>query len=362
MGLKNLRWLALIGIAASSIALGQITTALPLIGQRGTSNPSACTLGQLLFRTDATAGSNIYGCTATNTWTQQGGGAAAGVTVGTSVITSGTDTYVLYNNNGVLGNASTLRINSAAGQGPSIVAGTAITDVNALNITQTWNQGSTNFTGLKLTVTSTAMNSASALFDFSTSSGGQFLGVASGSLTSLKILAPASLTARILLNGDNATNNHQITSATGAALTLDSFTNGIAFSISGTSRLSLAATTGNILTGTKVLIGAAAPTVASGGCLTGAGTVITNSNGTAGWTTTLGTGCSGSQPIVFTLPTASTGWLCWARNVSNAATSSPAQTGAVSTTSVTITNYVRTTGVAGAWTDSDVVVVGCHGY
>lgn len=50
----------------------------------GTSNPGTCTVGQILFRSDATAGQNIYECSATNTWTQQlnsGGGGASGTVV-----------------------------------------------------------------------------------------------------------------------------------------------------------------------------------------------------------------------------------------------------------------------------------------
>lgn len=51
-----------------------------------------------------------------------------------------------------------------AGAGPSITAGTATTDVNALNITQTWNEGSTAFTAIELNVTNTA-SGASYLMD-----------------------------------------------------------------------------------------------------------------------------------------------------------------------------------------------------
>jgi hypothetical protein len=38
--------------------------------------PASCSLGEIFFNTAATAGSNIYACTATNTWTVEGGGAA----------------------------------------------------------------------------------------------------------------------------------------------------------------------------------------------------------------------------------------------------------------------------------------------
>ncbi len=49
----------------------------------GTSLPGTCTVGQVYFKTDATAGQNFYFCTATNTWTQQlNSGGGAGCTVG----------------------------------------------------------------------------------------------------------------------------------------------------------------------------------------------------------------------------------------------------------------------------------------
>lgn len=43
----------------------------------GTSLPATCVVGQKFFKTDATAGSNLYLCTATNTWTQLSGGGSA---------------------------------------------------------------------------------------------------------------------------------------------------------------------------------------------------------------------------------------------------------------------------------------------
>src|SRR5437899_224716 len=39
----------------------------------GTTLPSTCTVGMSFYKTNATAGQNIYGCTATNTWTVQSG-------------------------------------------------------------------------------------------------------------------------------------------------------------------------------------------------------------------------------------------------------------------------------------------------
>ncbi len=37
----------------------------------GTAMPSTCAVGELFFRSDSTAGKNLYGCTAVNTWTLQ---------------------------------------------------------------------------------------------------------------------------------------------------------------------------------------------------------------------------------------------------------------------------------------------------
>ncbi|MEM3170282.1 MAG: hypothetical protein QW838_05860 [Candidatus Nitrosotenuis sp.] len=44
----------------------------------GTSTPPTCSVGQVFFDTDATAGQNIYGCTAANTWTLEGDGGGGG--------------------------------------------------------------------------------------------------------------------------------------------------------------------------------------------------------------------------------------------------------------------------------------------
>lgn len=45
---------------------------------RGTSAPANCAVGELFFDTDAAAGENLYGCTATDTWTLLGDGGGVG--------------------------------------------------------------------------------------------------------------------------------------------------------------------------------------------------------------------------------------------------------------------------------------------
>lgn len=57
-------------------AFGQ-TQASRFIPLSGTTPPATCTVGELFYDTDAPAGSNLYACTATNTWTLQSGGSGA---------------------------------------------------------------------------------------------------------------------------------------------------------------------------------------------------------------------------------------------------------------------------------------------
>ncbi len=68
----------------------------------GTALPSTCkTTGpNVFYRTDQ---AKLYICSATNTWSLPPGGAASGVTIGTSTITGGTTTRILYDNAGVFG-------------------------------------------------------------------------------------------------------------------------------------------------------------------------------------------------------------------------------------------------------------------
>lgn len=60
---------------------------------QATTHPATCTVGQLFFDTDATAGSNLELCTASNTWTAiSGTGAVASVTAGASGAITSTPT------------------------------------------------------------------------------------------------------------------------------------------------------------------------------------------------------------------------------------------------------------------------------
>lgn len=70
-------------------------------------------------------------------------------------------TTMLFNIN----DGTKLSLNSTAGQGATITAGTATTDVNALNITQTWNEGSTAFTAIRANITNTNSAATTKLLD-----------------------------------------------------------------------------------------------------------------------------------------------------------------------------------------------------
>lgn len=87
----------------------------PLINQRGTTPPTVCAVGQLFFKTDATAGQNIYQCAAANTWTQQlnSGGVATPVSPGnggTGVANNASSTLTISGNF-----ATTLTVTGATG-------------------------------------------------------------------------------------------------------------------------------------------------------------------------------------------------------------------------------------------------------
>lgn len=55
----------------------------------GTTLPATCVVGEAFFKSDAIAGQNMYGCTATNTWTQQAGGGGGTVTEGYGITVVG---------------------------------------------------------------------------------------------------------------------------------------------------------------------------------------------------------------------------------------------------------------------------------
>ena len=73
--------------AGASLRATSATATAPLKAGTVASLPATCTIGDMYFATNATAGQNTYFCTATNTWTQQlnsGTSAFSALTSGTN--------------------------------------------------------------------------------------------------------------------------------------------------------------------------------------------------------------------------------------------------------------------------------------
>lgn len=240
-------------------------------------------------------------------------------------------------------------INPTAGQGISVAAGTATTDVAALSVTRT-NNNAAVATGVKVTFTDTT--SAAGFLPFqvlggaagttnliSVSKAGQGLfgdGLAFGGVTnSFPSLRNNSGTLEAKLADNSAY-------ASFVALQLQSRTNFF------------------IGTGGAVAMSGTAPTIASGGCTSPA---VTWSNGTAAFLLTVGTSCTGVKTITLTLPATTNFWSCSAQNNTSSAKqdANVVVSRATSTTAIVLTNYARTTGLQSDYTASDTVLVSCMG-
>src|ERR1700676_3716587 len=57
---------------SKSVDFAAFSSTRPL--QTGTALPGTCLVGQMFFKSDASAGQNLYACTAVNTWTVEAGG------------------------------------------------------------------------------------------------------------------------------------------------------------------------------------------------------------------------------------------------------------------------------------------------
>ena len=88
----------------------------------GSSLPATCTanIGQVFFLTSASAGANVYGCTATNTWTVQGGSATIGGSIATGQICYASASNTCAGSAGLTfgttANVTTLTVKAGAGQ------------------------------------------------------------------------------------------------------------------------------------------------------------------------------------------------------------------------------------------------------
>lgn len=108
---------------------------------------------------------------------------------------------------------------------------------------------------------------------------------------------------------------------------------------------------------TNLLISNTAPTISSG---FGTGPSVTANNGTAAFRINVGTSNTGNGVIA--LPTAATGWNCYATDITHtsAAVSQTKTTGSTTATA-TLQNYTDLS-ATGAWVDSDILAVSCFAF
>lgn len=118
------------------------------------------------------------------------------------------------------------------------------------------------------------------------------------------------------------------------------------------------ATSGLFLGGTNLTVSPTAPTIAGAGCGGSAASIVAP-NGTAAFKINVGT--TPGSACTITMPAATTGWNCFATDITTNSTSVflQKQTGAESTTSVTITNF-SDVAAATAFVASDILKVSCH--
>jgi hypothetical protein len=152
----------------------------------------------------------------------------------------------------------------------------------------------------------------------------------------------------VSLNGTNLNMNGGIISDAAGSLNIGSI------NFSGAV---LAGSGGNIGLANRVWINTA-PTIASG---FGTSPSVVVSNGTAAFQINVGTGGAASSGVV-TLPSAATGYMCQVSPNATPQAAAVMYSVPTSQTSITITNYTASTGVALAWPASTVINVTCSAY
>lgn len=159
-----------------------------------------------------------------------------------------------------------------------------------------------------------------------------------GAVEQVRVLDTASATRQLTLTGSNGGNPIVGSTAGNVA-----FSSPIANNTSG-----------------NVLIGLAAPTISSG---FGTSPSIASNNGPTTFRLNVGTGGTATGGVIG-LPTATNGWNCQFSIFNPTATNLLSQNvmTASSTTTVTITNELTSTGIATAWPASTVLIGSCFSY
>jgi len=183
---------------------------------------------------------------------------------------------------------------------------------------------------------------------------GTAINVSGATLTGYALLAGPAFTGNPTATTQTALNNTTRLATTAFVQTsfaqppITGFGNTVARPVSLTT-LSIAGT---------LLVSNTAPTIASG---FGTSPSIVNSNGTAAFTVNVGTGGAATNGVI-TMPAATTGWACMVAPNGAPQAAGVTYSAPTSTTSITLTNYTASTGVALAWSASYVLQVLCNAY
>jgi hypothetical protein len=100
------------------------------------------------------------------------------------------------------------------------------------------------------------------------------------------------------------------------------------------------------------------PTISSG---FGTSPTVPSGTSSAVFTVNVGTGGTATSGVILFATAAPTGWAC---SVTDQTNPGPNKTmvSASTTTTATFSNYSQTTGIAAAWSASDILVAQCNGY
>jgi hypothetical protein len=234
-----------------------------------------------------------------------------------------------------------------------------------LDLTQTWNQATTTFTGLKVNVTDTNSASGSLLLDLQVGGTSKFkvdktgaATFAAGTTFGGALTFPNGTT----LNDTSGSGKLLVTGTTpmiqvgGTTASFPAFKrNGTAISARLADDSADANITGGFFyvqlvnnTTSNMVFAVAAPTISSG---FGTSPSIAANNGTAGFRVNVGTGGVATSGVIG-MPTAATGWNCQVTDMTN---NTVTRETASTTTTVTVT-------AAAAWAASDILIFNCAAY
>ena len=239
----------------------------------------------------------------------------------------------------------------------TLAAGT-ITSGAATAFTATWNSGATTFDGLDLNVTDTASAAGSFLARLRVGGTAQFsvtkagVGTFLGNLTAAAFISNGAGSGALTLTASGGG-----TAAIQAPASVASYT----WLLPGADAAGVLASDGAGTLSLNSAIRKGAPTISSG---FGTSPSVASNNGPVAFTINVGSGGSATGGVVG-LPTATTGWNCWVRNLTGQAANRADQTTvqtASSTTTATIQNQTISTGAALAWSASDILRVSCFAY